>query len=202
MEDSGVVNIIPCKWVLRVKRDADGVAKRYKARLVVCGDRDQAELLDTFAPVFSFSIVQLMISLATQRKWDVHQVDYSNAFVQEKLKRDIYMSIPDMMNGDHEGKVCKLERTLYGLRESPRVWYELLSESLTKLGLTAVESCACIFKGEYFPLLCYVDDLLILGKDEKSINKLKKDLTLMLAANDMGKALDYLGMKIIQQKGA
>lgn len=76
------------------------------------------------------------------------------------------MSIPDIMDGDHEGQACKLKRTLYVLRVAPRAWYELFSEGLTKSELTTRQFCVCVFKKEYVFLNIYLDDSLVVGKGE------------------------------------
>lgn len=195
-------NVIRCMWVLKKKRNADGEVSRYKARLVICGNQDKETLTHTFAPVVDFTVVRLILAVSAQRRWLIHQVDYSNAFLQGKLDRDVFMYVPDLMEGVPHDKVCLLLKSLYGLREAPRIWYDLLSKDLRAIGLQAMPSAPCVFSGEGVMVLCYVDDLLIMAENETKMADLKRKLGTRLPANDMGIALDFLGMKLIHAEGS
>ena len=190
-----------CKWVLKKKRTADGEISRYKARLVICGNLDNSPIAHTFAPVVDFTIVRLVLAIAAQKRWLIHQVDYSNAFLQGDLEREVYMVVPKMMEGVSSNKVCLLRKSLYGLREAPRIWYELLSKELKAIGLKPIPSAPCVFQGDDVMVLCYVDDLLVMAKDEVKLKDLKAKLAEKLPANDMGLAIDFLGMKIAHGEG-
>ena len=192
---------ILCKWVLKKKRKADGEVSRYKARLVICGNLDNAPIAHTFAPVVDFTVVRLVLAVAAQRKWLVHQVDYSNAFLQGRLDRKVYMTVPTMLDNVPSGKVCLLQKSLYGLREAPRIWYELLSKDLKAIGLEPMPSAPCVFRGNGVLVLCYVDDLLVMAENEARLKSLKRKLAEKLPANDMGLATDFLGMKLIHGNG-
>ena len=85
-----------CKWVLKEKRTAKRKVRRFKARLVICGNFDDTLLLYTFASVVDFTIARLIIAVATQKGWVIHQIDYSNAFVQGILTREVLMTVPDL----------------------------------------------------------------------------------------------------------
>ena len=88
--------VIHCKWVLKRKRNADGDVVKHKARLVICGNFDEDPIKSTFAPVVDFTIVRLLLAIAAQKKWHVHQVDYSNAFLQGYLgPHSVYVSPSD-----------------------------------------------------------------------------------------------------------
>lgn len=190
--------VVPCKWVLKRKRNASGSVLKYKARLVICGNMDDGDVYSTFAPVVDITVIRLMLAIAAQKQWEVHQIDYSNAFLQGTLDREVYMTVPKFTAGDYSNKVCRLNKTLYGLRESPRVWYNLLSSNLIDIGLKPLESAPCVFVGPKVMVLCYVDDLLVMGDCEKAIKDLKQKFAHSLPANDLGKASEFLGMKLIQ----
>ena len=68
-----------------------------------------------------------------------------------------------MMESDYDDKVCSLRKSLYGLREAPRIWYELLANELKSIGLKAMSSTPCVFVGDDEIVLCYVDDLLLMS---------------------------------------
>lgn len=194
------VKVIYCKWVLRKKRTADGLLAKYKARLVICGNRDTDTVHETYAPVVDFTIVRLILAIAVQRGWLIHQVDYSNAFLQGDLNRTVYMEIPKCFEGDTDGKVCSLMKSLYGLREAPRIWYKLLSKELCEIGLKPLPSAPCVFIGDDVIVLCYVDDLLLIASSEKKLAELKSKLSSRLPANDLGEATDFLGIKLVRKK--
>ena len=112
------------EWVLRKKRGKNGDVDKYKARLVKCGNEDQSVQEETFAPVVDFNIVRLCLAIAGQKGYFVEQMDFQSAFLQAKIERDVYMELPKFLNGDRKTKVCKLKKSLYGLKEAPRLWFK------------------------------------------------------------------------------
>ena len=114
-------NVLPGTWVFKIKRFPDGRYRKTKARFCVRGDRqiEGVDYFDTYAPVVSWSTVRLLLCLSISNGWKTRQVDFSNAFVQAKLKEDVYISLPAMFKGPQgEGNdkvVLKLNRSLYGL---------------------------------------------------------------------------------------
>lgn len=186
--------LIYCKWALKKKRTADGELSKYKARLVICGKLDNVPIAHKFAAVVDFTVVRLVLAVAAQKGWLIHQVDYSNAFIQGSLDRKVYMHVPKMIKKVPEGKVCLLRRSLYGLREAPSIWYALLSKELRAIGMNSLASAPCVFVGDGDMILCYVDDLLVMAEDEIKLSSLKQKLAEKLPANDMGLSTDFLGI--------
>ena len=165
-------------------------------------NQESETLTETFAPVVDFTIVRLVLAIAAQKNWHIHQVDYSSAFLQGKLDREVYMSIPAMLEGKHENNVCRLLKSLYGLREAPRIWYELLSADLARLGLLPMPSTHCVFRAEGIVILCYVDDLFVLTESVELLDYIKDKLSDTLPAKDMGLATDFLGIKLVHEPGS
>ena len=93
------VKVIFCKWALKKERTAKGKVERFKARLVICRNFDDATFSYTFVLVADFTIVRLMVAVAAQRGWLIHQVDNDNAFLQGVLTRKVYMTAPSCMEG-------------------------------------------------------------------------------------------------------
>ena len=90
---------------------------------------------ETFSPVAKMSIIRVSFSIAATREWPLHQFDVTNAFLNGELKKPIYMEAPPGFAGEFEGgKVCKLKRTLYGLKQSPRAWFGRFTEVMKKCG--------------------------------------------------------------------
>ena len=118
-------NIITCKWVFKTKQDSEGNTTRRKARLVARGFT-QVEGIDyeeTFAPTAKFVTVRLIISLATSLNWAMEQADIDTAFMWSDIEEDIYMQQPEgHVDPIHPDYVCKLLKSLYGLKQAAHLW--------------------------------------------------------------------------------
>lgn len=109
---------IGSKWVYKIKFKADGSVERYKARLVAKGYKQEYEVDydEVFSPVAKLVTVRFLISMASSYNWIIHQIDVNNAFLHGHLTDDIYMSLPQGYSPSCTGQVCKLVKSLYGLK--------------------------------------------------------------------------------------
>ena len=113
---------VGCKWVFTVKQSPEGRIERYKTRLVAKGYSQTygIDYDETFAPVAKMSTVQTLVSLAANEGWKLHQLDVKNAFLHGDLVEEVYMEVPQRFGTKQTvGKVCRLKKSLYGLKQSP-----------------------------------------------------------------------------------
>jgi hypothetical protein len=134
-------------------------------------------------------------------------MDVKTAFLNGDLDRDIYMKQPEgFVVPGQEHLVCKLHKSLYGLKQAGRAWYEKIHQALVELGFQAFQSDTCIYqlrKGSLAILIAlYVDDLLLLSNSLKGLTTLKRDLSRLFAMKDLGEAHYVLGIQIDRDRTA
>lgn len=124
-----------CKWVFTVKCKADGSIERYRARLVVKGFTQAygIDYQETFALVAKINSICILLSLAVNSNWPLYQLDVKNAFLNGELE-EVFMSPLGFEKGFREGKVCCLKRSLYGLKQFLRAWFERFGEAVKRHG--------------------------------------------------------------------
>ena len=124
------------KWVFKIKFDKDSEIDRFKGRLVAQGFSQipGLDFTETFAPVARFATIRTLLAYAVNRNMHVHQMDVTTAFLNGKLTETIYMKQPEgfVKKGD-EDKVCLLKRSLYGLKQSSRCWFQELHTHLLEM---------------------------------------------------------------------
>jgi hypothetical protein len=169
--------------VYTIKQNPDGKVDRYKARLVAKGYTQKygVDYEETFAPVAKMNTIRTLISCAVNLDWHLHQLDVKNAFLHGDLHEEVYMHIPPgFATAKTEGKVLKLHRSLYGLKQSPRAWFDRFRKAVLKLSYKQSNADHTLFykkKGNMLTILIvYVDDIVITGNDIAGIEELKQQL--------------------------
>ena len=194
---------IGCKWVFKIKKNADGSVERYKARLVAQGftQEENKDYFETYSPVANLTTIRLMLTLAVHNNWEIHQMDVKTAYLNGDLKEEIYMKQPEgyIMPGS-ENKVCKLKKSLYGLKQSGRAWNEKLDMEFKKCGMRRSKADGCVYyrtvgKGLDI-IVVYVDDLLIISPNEQTLKELKRLIRSCFEVKDLGKVNYLLGIRI------
>lgn len=193
-------NVINSKWVFKVKEDHEGKVDRFKARLVANGMRQRKGLDydDTFSPVVKQVSIRLVLTIATSLNWKMHQLDVSNAFLHGFLKEDVYMSQPQgFIDHTRPSHVCKLKRALYGLKQSPRMWFHRLKEFLLSMGFLGSLSDPSLFvykdHDKLVYILVYVDDIIVTGSDETLVDGFIRKLG---AVRNLGSLRYFLGIHV------
>ncbi|KAK1606785.1 hypothetical protein QYE76_030467 [Lolium multiflorum] len=202
------VNIVGSKWIFKTKHRPDGSIDKHKARLVARGFTQQhgIDYGDTFSPVVKPATVRLVLSLAVSRGWCLRQVDVSNAFLHGFLNEDVYMQQPPgFEDARYPSHVCKLQRSIYGLKQSPRAWYARLSQRLYDLGFSASKADTSLFffsrDGVEIYMLVYVDDIVISGSTPEAVDRLVHALAASFPIKDMGKLDYFLGLEASYNSG-
>ena len=174
------MRLIDSKWVFRIKQDVDGRPHRFKARLCARGflQREGVDFKETFSPVVRYDSLRILLATIAAKDLEVMQVDVQTAFLYGKLEVTIYMRTPDglMLQEDPRNVACKLERSLYGLKQSPRCWNQRFIKFLKEFNLEECDADKCVFTGKIendeVYLAFFVDDGLVASKNVETLRKI------------------------------
>ncbi|CAN0086655.1 unnamed protein product, partial [Heterosigma akashiwo] len=169
-------NVIGTRWVLSKKFDADGHLVKHKARLVAQGYTQEfgVDYRQTYSPVVNAASLRLLLAIFANKGYAVDSLDISTAFLNGAMTEDDYVrQPPGYVDPEHPDKVWKLNKALYGLRQSPRVWYMELHDHLLLLGFqrSGHESCLYVRRegGSELMVAVYVDDLVVTGLSDANM---------------------------------
>lgn len=202
--------VVGCKWLYKIKYKADGSLDRYKARLVARGFTQTAgvDYFQTFAPVAKMTTVRLILSLAAIKDWHITQLDVNNAFLYGDLHEEVFMKIPPGVTvpADFKGThpVCKLLRSIYGLKQSSREWFTKFSTLVLTYGFQQSKCDSSMFihrtTDSFTVLLVYVDDIILTGSNITQISAVKQFLATKFKLKDLGHLNYFLGIEIARSK--
>jgi hypothetical protein len=200
--------LIPVKWVYKIKTDANGDIERYKARLVAKGflQREGVDFDEVFAPVSKYATLRALLANVAAEDLELHQLDIKTAFLNGTLEEDVYVQQPPGYEVGGKNVVCHLKRALYGLRQAPRAWHQRLKSELQAYGFTESNADPGLFiwdddiTGTSNYILVYVDDLLIAAKDLDVAKTIKRKIMTSFEARDLGEAKTFLGMTITRDR--
>ena len=156
---------------------------------------------DIFSPIAKVASIRLLLYVSFAFDFEVEQMDVKTKFIHVDLEEEIYMKQPKgfVVKGKKE-LVCKLKKSLYGLKQSPRMWYHKFDTFIRGLGFTRRKTDHCVYykligdRVNY--LVVYVDDMLLVGNDKEIIQNLKTQLSSKFNMKDLGAANYILGMEI------
>ncbi|KAK8540260.1 hypothetical protein V6N12_046548 [Hibiscus sabdariffa] len=198
---------IGCKWVFKKKIDMDGNVQTYKGRLVAKGYRQihDIDYDETFSPVAMFKSIRILLAIAAFHDYEIWQMYVKTAFLNGKLEEDVYMTQPEgFVTLENVGKVCKLQRSIYGLKQASRSWNLRFNDAIKEFGFIKNEDEPCVYKkfsGSIVSfLILYVDDIVIIGNDIPTLQSVKAWLSSCFSMKDLGEAAYILGVKIYRDR--
>ena len=202
------------KWVFKVKTDSDGNIQRYKARCTALGNlqREGIDFDETFSPVVRYSTLRALLAMSAQKGMVVHNMDVDTAFLYGKLPEDddpVYVKVPygypipkKYSHYSEEDLVCRVHKSIYGLKQSPRLWNLTIDDFMRSKGFKRSESDHCLYSrlnnGEELYVALYVDDLIISGSKLSTVERFKSQLKQRFNMKDLGPLTSCLGMEIKQ----
>ncbi|KAK9009190.1 hypothetical protein V6N11_035735 [Hibiscus sabdariffa] len=196
-----------CKWVFKKKTDMDGNVQTYKGRLVAKGFRQihGVDYDETFSPVAMFKSIRILLVVAAFHDYEFWQMDVKTAFLNGKLEEDVYMTQPEgFVTPENDRKVCKLQRSIHGLKQASRSWNLRFNEAIQEFGFIRNEDEPCVYKkfsGSIVSfLILYVDDKLIIENDIPTLQSIKTWLSSCFSMKDLGVAAYILGVKIYRDR--
>ncbi len=201
---------IPTRWVLTIKRGAQGQILKHKARWVLCQGFRQQEGVDydeTFASVVRSTVSKALLALAAKYDYETEQIDVITAFLEAKLNEEVWVCQPpgyyEVAEKDETILACLLGKALYGPKQAPREWYSTLKTFLTPTDCERIHADHSVFvHANGIIIAIYVDDLLLcyLGQISKLFKKLKNQLNSRFRMKDLGPVAWYLGMQITRDR--
>jgi hypothetical protein len=207
-------NVIPCKWVFKLKNDETGAVTEYKARLTPKGFRQKhgVDYFEVFARTGMYKTMRVGLALAALWDYELGQLDVPSAFLNAPIEEELYMEMPEGYRED--GFVFKLEKALYGLKQAPRNWYLMVSiflkaKEARDMGFTECVSDPCLFwkrthTGRLIFIFLFVDDFQVgyHRDDREEWTGLKQLLIDRFRTKDMGESKWILGMRIQRDRVA
>lgn len=197
--------LIPLTWVLTTKVNKNNEIVKYKARMVAAGNREKKDKKESIAsPTSDQALVKIIITIALQFNWKIHQADVTAAYLHADINKELYMRFPPygqlfIPDFNPATQCLKLNKSLYGLRVSGLNWYNHFAHTLSTIGFHSINTSDTIFIRKRFTekviCLLYVDDCLITGSNELLITQAIQDIQkAKVKLNDMGELEQFLGV--------
>ncbi|GJT60323.1 retrotransposon protein, putative, ty1-copia subclass [Tanacetum coccineum] len=195
------------KWIFKKKTDINGIVHVYKARLVAKGYTQLYGVYyeETLSPVTDIRAIRILIFIAAYYDYEIWQMNVKTAFLNGYLDEDIYMVQPeDFVDPNHPRKVCKLQRSIYSLKQASRSWNKRFDEEIKRFRFSQNLDEPCVYQkaseSNVTFLILYVDDIIIMRNYIPSLQSVKDYLGKRFAMKDLGEATFILGIKIYRDR--
>jgi hypothetical protein len=201
---------IPCNEVIKVKRGPDGEIQTYRVRIVAGGHRqvEGINYTETFSAAAKMPTVRAVLANAAHQNWEIEHIDIKSAYLNAELKETIYMKAPrGVLKQGEEGKVLRLKKGLYGLKQAGRGWYQEMSRVfISELGFTRSGIDHSVFfrrHGETHIIVAVAtDDMAVTSKHAVDAEKFKSDIRKFWEITDHGPIKWFLGFEIKRDRNA
>jgi hypothetical protein len=124
---------VGCRWIFKTKFNSDGTIERYKARFLAqrVSQKFGIDYKESFTPVVKMTIIRVLLFVVINQGWSLYQMDVRNAFLHGELEEEVFMKLPPGHPQSHSSNlICKLHKSIYGLKQSPQAWHAKLSVAL------------------------------------------------------------------------
>jgi hypothetical protein len=203
--------VIDVRWVFTMKCNNQGEPDTAKARNVVKGYRqiEGINVFDTEAPVTRPVSIRTVFALTTMYDWHCQNMDVDTAFLNAPVEEEIYIRQPEgfeQRGPKGEELVCRLKKSLYGLKQASRNWNIVINSWLKDYGLEPSPADSCLYikrSGKrVIVVLLWVDDLIICGNDKEEIARFKTAISKRFHMKDLGDLKRILGMEVTRDRKA
>ena len=192
-------SVIGSRWVFSIKPQIDDT-EVFKARVVAKGYSQIPDIdyQETFSPTARMNSVRMLAQLSVEEDMEVHQMDFDSAYLNAELDTTIFMEAPPGLLKDRN-KVLKLNKSLYGLKQSGRLWNNMLHNYLEEKGFLRSNVDNCVYTlnsgNSKVILIVWVDDLILASNDRKLLNNVKSEMKNNFSMKDLGKISYFLGIE-------
>jgi hypothetical protein len=195
---------IGVKWVYKTKLNEKGQIEKHKERLVSKGFSQQPgiDYGETFAPVARLDTVRTLLDIAAHHKWQVYQMDVKSAFLNGFLEEEVYVNQPPGFEDlKHPKKIYWLKKSLYGIKQAPRAWYNRIDTYLIKIGFNRSQNEPTLYTkidehGKILIVCLYVDEMIYTGNLE--LTNFKHAMQSEFEMTDLGMMKYFLGIEVDQ----
>ncbi|KAJ5752248.1 hypothetical protein N7520_009165 [Penicillium odoratum] len=191
--------ILPGKWVFDLKSDNKGFVTQFRARWVICGNRQEQGLDfdESYAPVANDQSVKILYAVAAREGWSIRQFDmvaaYLNAAIDDRI---VYMRMPTGF--DRKGYVSLIKRALYGLRQAAHLWFHKFKDILEGMGFRGLTLDPCVFVRDGCFIIIYVDDAFVISEDQN--DAVIEEIGRAVVIKDLGEPTKFLGCAVTIDK--
>jgi hypothetical protein len=201
------VRPIGCKWVFKKKTDMDGNVYIYKARLVakIFKQIHGIDYDETFSLVTMLKSVQIFLAIAAYFDYEKCQMDVKMVFLNGNMTKDVYMTQPKgFVDPKYAGKICKLQKSIYGLKQASQSWNLRFDEVVKGFGFIKNVEESCAYKkvsgSTVVFLVLYMHDILFIRNDIPMMKVVKFSLRKSFSMKDLGEVVYILGINIYRDR--
>lgn len=193
------MKLLDSRWIFKKKYNQEKCV--YKARLVAKGymQKEGVDYVETYAPVARLQTIRILLAIGNKFDLEIEHLDVKTAFLNGDLEEEVYMRPPKGIEIE-DGKVLKLRKSLYGLKQSPRCWNAKFHDVMTKLNFKRSDAEPCLYikssENTVSIIVLYVDDMLFLCNDKNEMNFVKERMTLEFEIKDLGSVENFMGIEI------